>query len=474
VQQEVASKEVDWSGGFQPVKECVEWSKTATKKDHENRREGWLNADGSWIDDQEAGPLIEGAYYGKYTPIVQVTNTGTPGVDFPCDEWNVKTPGTIVVDQLSNVLGSQIRQTELADDFDKDLSLIIGALLDRFVLSFLDEGVNTLGGELQQEFNSEGGRSFSPTFGTNEGVLDPSGAGEALDVATIDIWIQNQRDYITASLNQKNAVINKWDSFMGMNSCFPLPRKNWQADWVQRKENVLNSDSIQKMGESLDITSWSVFDQIMNRIYNAYGSQAYQQEITTYPSFIGRLSTANKQKAENIYALTSLFNQLETEYLNAEADHQDTVDFINGNIRELQLIKAQAANGFDTDRIETRLATLGPDLYSQDDIKNLNATIAEINFEKGVYDNSLKDCQSIFANYPYPGTRKVGSIGVWNNDNPDFFNQHGGNNAPGLYNFFIGGNSDLGSQAYQFEFFMGISKATTDLEKELARMGQQL
>ncbi len=51
-----------------------------------------------------------------------------------CQRWSeIKTPGTIVNDQLSNVLGDGLRQLELADEFDEILSAALGQLIQQVV-----------------------------------------------------------------------------------------------------------------------------------------------------------------------------------------------------------------------------------------------------------------------------------------------------------------------------------------------------
>jgi hypothetical protein len=50
-------------------------------------------------------------------------------------DGNIVTPGKVIEDQLSNVLGSEVRQLELADEFNEITSALVNALINKVMSS---------------------------------------------------------------------------------------------------------------------------------------------------------------------------------------------------------------------------------------------------------------------------------------------------------------------------------------------------
>ena len=73
-------------------------------------------------------------------------------------EKQIVTPGSAIEGQLSNVLGTGVRQLELADEFDEIVGALIGQLLQKTVFSAL--------GLLSSPNNVTGGRSGPAGSGT--------------------------------------------------------------------------------------------------------------------------------------------------------------------------------------------------------------------------------------------------------------------------------------------------------------------
>lgn len=69
------------------------------------------------------------------------SGSGDPN-DAPCEKYgDIKTPGTIINNQLSDTLGTGFRQLELADEINE----IVGALVGQLVNTVLKEGLSSFG-----------------------------------------------------------------------------------------------------------------------------------------------------------------------------------------------------------------------------------------------------------------------------------------------------------------------------------------
>lgn len=88
----IQNKQLDWNSGFLSLSDCVEYET---------------------IDGGEAGPIQGNCK--KRGPI--------------------KTPGVVIESQLESVLGTGIRQLELADEFDELVSALFGQLLQKTVFA---------------------------------------------------------------------------------------------------------------------------------------------------------------------------------------------------------------------------------------------------------------------------------------------------------------------------------------------------
>jgi len=77
---------------------------------------------------------------------------------------NILTPGKIIEDQLANVLGSPIRQLELADELNE----IVGALAGQLVNQALTSASGLLGTSSGSGSGSSGGVSFIDQLGTSD------------------------------------------------------------------------------------------------------------------------------------------------------------------------------------------------------------------------------------------------------------------------------------------------------------------
>jgi len=99
----VASKELDWAKGFLSSRDCLQYKSV-------------LDPDQSKATDLDGN--------GKIDPDEQMMKNGK------CVEQGpVKTPGSVIENQLQKVLGSEISQLELADEFDEIVSALVGQLM---------------------------------------------------------------------------------------------------------------------------------------------------------------------------------------------------------------------------------------------------------------------------------------------------------------------------------------------------------
>jgi len=96
--------------------------------------------------------------------LTKVTRKKTPR-ECPPEHLEIRTPGTVVENQLENVFGSGVRGLELADEINE----IIGALLDQFTLKLFNSAKGLFG--LSGKINTGTPRIIAPVSLNN--VIDP-------------------------------------------------------------------------------------------------------------------------------------------------------------------------------------------------------------------------------------------------------------------------------------------------------------
>lgn len=91
-----------------------------------------------------------------------------------CLEWKTVTPGSVISEQLTGVLGSPLRQAELADDMNKSFSAVFDALLNQLAQKGLDS------------LSQKSGYNYKAMYPTDNLGINSSTPGEPLDSG--DYW----------------------------------------------------------------------------------------------------------------------------------------------------------------------------------------------------------------------------------------------------------------------------------------------
>jgi hypothetical protein len=99
-------------------------------------------------------------------------NRGRGFLSLKDSEGNVRTPGAVIEGQLQTVLGSGVRQLELADEFDELIGALMGQLLQKTVFSAagLAGGTSSSNGIDSTTGGNGGGNSGGTTGGTTTGT----------------------------------------------------------------------------------------------------------------------------------------------------------------------------------------------------------------------------------------------------------------------------------------------------------------
>ncbi len=111
-----------------------------------------------------------------------VTRTGGPVVTGStgnaCDHYEVQTPGIIIEQQLSQVLGTPIRQLELADTINESL----GSVFDSLLNTLYNKGLNALGSAIATQSGTD--YSMVGTAYGNNSSITTGGTGNSSSVIT--------------------------------------------------------------------------------------------------------------------------------------------------------------------------------------------------------------------------------------------------------------------------------------------------
>jgi len=152
-----------------------------------------------------------------------------------CLEWKTLTPGKIISNQLNGVLGSPLRQSELADDINESLSAVFDALLNQLA----QKGLNSLSQKSTYNY-----KSMYPTndlgFSTDVESRDIADSadywqsqGESNNPfkvrALIPVTIPVQNQFLDI-LNDTTDVVSKIPEDIGeLDYCIPGPTPNWRT-----------------------------------------------------------------------------------------------------------------------------------------------------------------------------------------------------------------------------------------------------
>ncbi|MGI9118096.1 MAG: hypothetical protein ACR2IQ_00930, partial [Minisyncoccia bacterium] len=230
-----------------------------------------------------------------YRKIVDQTNqkisdSKTALENSTCLEWKTLTPGKIISNQLDSVLGSPIRQAELADTLNEQLGAVFDALLNQLA----QKGLNSLSQKSTYNY-----KSMYPT--NNLGFSTDSESRNAVE--TGDYWqnvgeesnpfkvraliqpknksnesiLKTQETFLNI-LNDMSSTINTVQEDVGeLDFCVPGPNPKWR-DQVETAINQITSFAYSipsdKWYEKLTFTG-DARDQLYEYIKNNFNVTTY-------------------------------------------------------------------------------------------------------------------------------------------------------------------------------------------------------
>lgn len=190
-QQQNVREELTRNNGFLDVKQCAEWA-----------NQGQVgSANGAGL-------------------------TGSPS----CLRYETITPGKIVIDTLSAVTSSSIRQAESADELNEVLSNFFNNLLDNLFNKGI-KGMRYTSANLAGNFGGPGSNNVIGSNGQNIGGQTPSG----IDDATFDITrpqqlravLQTQYNMLNRSRDTVQGALNVIPLLGRLDYCLPGPNQSY-------------------------------------------------------------------------------------------------------------------------------------------------------------------------------------------------------------------------------------------------------
>lgn len=133
---------------------------------------------------------------------------GGPGAPINC---KITTPGSIIEDQLAHVLGSGVRQLELADEFNEIVSALLGQLLQQAM-----GGFGGLRGA-SRSFNGQPSLTSQISNSQNEELLTDI---KDFAIVGIDNDIGNETDYRNIKQSTLNSVLASENLLLSLQVCY--------------------------------------------------------------------------------------------------------------------------------------------------------------------------------------------------------------------------------------------------------------
>lgn len=173
------------------------------------------------------------------------------------------TPGSVVASQITNAMGSQFRQSELAAAMGNSIS----AVLDAFINKFIGSGLNSLATKVSPKQAPDTWDYYgntlgsSPTGGTN--VAWNSGPDEVVDLVkfkkevndgiantTLELKLLSNEDTSDPGIVQM--VANIWPKTRDLDMCVPGPNLGWEKrleDEMARNSKTLTAKTNDEDGK---------------------------------------------------------------------------------------------------------------------------------------------------------------------------------------------------------------------------------
>jgi hypothetical protein len=420
-------KEIDINGGFRSAKKCVD------PEGYTAPPAGWSRVEAELtMHDPETDEITRAEIQDEIKL-------------YMCEREEVQTPGNIVADQLTNVLGAPMERLQLADEFNEDISAIIDALLNQLIT----EGLTSLTEESDQIYNTmASGGNFSAYAALNQNPNNPGYQNWSNDVTTgyqapnlgdLDLnnpnsagqFLQMQQNYVAGLLSLTEDIQSLITRIYQLDYCIPGPRPNWQNEVdAVFQQLLLDEPNVQNLGAddptnidtgyyvndilvpfvgvhiSLGENSDSLSDY-SNIIDDIWGGYVYQIN-TRYSSNTG---PSVRVPASSLYAqipnLEELYGELYPEWQSAALVYAelDGIIQIISNQEQYQEIDSDGDGVTDVDEAYQAFDDLSPQLPTQANLDQLAQYSGDIAQRLSVATGYLSQCRSEITQNGYIYTK---------------------------------------------------------------------
>ncbi len=240
IEQKNRTDEVQRNNGFLDMRQCVEYKEKPTNE------EVTCNG-GIPKSDLPAGT----ACYPDITTTTDSVSTRE------CLRYKTVTPGSVISDQVKNVLGSNTRQLELADSINE----VLGAFFDQLINNLFQRGLASLqgggskNGGVGNGFGSFGSNVVIATNGSvigngaSSNVFGYRNPGSGYDVQDFDISrpqmlrsvLQAQYNFLNASKDSQIAMRSVVPTLGALDYCIPGPNPTWADGLDTNFQNFIGS-----------------------------------------------------------------------------------------------------------------------------------------------------------------------------------------------------------------------------------------
>ena len=356
-----------------------------------------------------------------------------------CAKWETVTPGRFIAEQTSQVLGSPLRNLELADEFNENLGLIFDALAAQLFKQGLRAFQRTdnqySSDPAHPNYNAIWAQSNNPDFGsssnqpsTQDFIQGNTGGSTGGPVGgnPSTTLLQIQQNYIL----QANSAIQRLTTLIrdirALDYCVPGPNPIWYENSTVNLQNLI-SQTVSQSGDApyyadlvLQFTgitipesavpTFSQFSSFMNFVLSKYRDEVVanysplqapptvRPVATSYYSQITNLQTRIQILQPRINGLIPIIPQLQS--IEAQMTALTPAQQADSNSPEMQtitsLLNQISSQGVLVD--QSQLGQLGQDsLNYQSQINAINGYITEC-----VQEVSGNNYTALEERVPYP------------------------------------------------------------------------
>ncbi len=355
------------------------------------------------------------AQAGEYNFIVQRST---------CVQWKTVTPGRLLAEQTTQVLGSPLRNLELGDELNENLGLIFDALAAQLFQSVAG-GVRSLyrtdgvysSNPNDPNYNAVWAQNNDSNFGSNSQqtsvITAVNGSGTATDPGIVSIQ-QNYMLQAGVAMQSLNTLIR---DIQTLDYCVPGPNPQWYENGSINLQNSIAS-----------ILPGQTAAYYGDRVQEFTGVNVPDSAVPNYEQFVAFINFILGKYRDAVFAeypllgtppavrpaATNLYLQIE-EYTNRMTNLQSQINGLTSVMPQLQLIQSQLAaltpaqqadtNSPEMQTISSLLAQVSNQgvLVNQGQYNQLQQDIINYNSQVFAVNNYINQCIQEVNNNNYPG-----------------------------------------------------------------------